>query len=72
MVAAIWLAFAYFVIVVFGVLFSSVGSYLIARVALRNRGIWYVKFINMRAISAAAGDSVDYESKWATMTFAVR
>ena len=44
----------------------------VARVALRNRGIWYVKFINMRAISAAAGDSVDYESKWATMTFAVR
>ena len=44
----------------------------VARVALRSRGVWYVKFINMRPISAAAGDSVDYESKWATMTFAVR
>lgn len=44
----------------------------VARVALRGRGIWYVKFINMHAIDAAAGDSVDYESKWATMTFAIR
>ena len=44
----------------------------VARVALLNRGLWYVKFINMRAIDAAAGDSVDCESKWATMTFAVR
>jgi hypothetical protein len=43
----------------------------VARVALRSRGVWYVKFINMRAVTTA-GDSVDYESKWATMTFAIR
>ena len=43
----------------------------IARVALRRRGVWYVKFVSMRPIDAGA-DSVDYESKWATLTFAVR
>ena len=43
----------------------------IARVALRRSGVWYVKFVNMRPMSAEA-DSVDYESKWATLTFAVQ
>lgn len=41
----------------------------VARVRIGSRGAWYVKFIHMRA----AGDSgVDYESKWATLTFGVR
>ena len=44
----------------------------VATVALSNRGVWYVKFIRMVKIPAAAKDSVDYESKWATLTFAVR
>lgn len=43
----------------------------IARVALRQGGVWYVKFVSMRRMMSAA-DSVDYESKWATLTFAVR
>jgi len=42
----------------------------VARVRLSARGTWYVKFIHMRAVPATAGDSVDYESKWATLTFA--
>jgi hypothetical protein len=42
----------------------------IARVPLRSAGIWYVKFIHM---AQASGDStIDYESKWATLTFQVR
>jgi uncharacterized GH25 family protein len=42
----------------------------IARVPLRTRGTWYVKFINMARLE---GDTaVDYESKWATLTFQVR
>lgn len=44
----------------------------IARIRLSRAGTWYVKFINMKKIEASAGDSVDYESKWATLTFAVR
>ena len=44
----------------------------VARVALGTRGVWYVKFIRMVKIPASARDSVDYESKWATLTFAVR
>ena len=40
------------------------------RVRLDTRGTWYVKFIHMRDIPASAGDSVNYESKWATLTFA--
>ena len=44
----------------------------VARIKLRGSGVWYVKFIRMRRIDPAAGDSVDYESKWATLTFAVR
>ncbi|HKP76150.1 MAG TPA: DUF4198 domain-containing protein [Longimicrobiaceae bacterium] len=41
----------------------------IARIPLRSRGAWYVKFIRMVPVQ---GDSVDYESKWATLTFGVR
>jgi uncharacterized GH25 family protein len=46
---------------------DSVG---VARVRIDSRGAWYVKFIHMRP---AAGDTtIDYESKWATLTFGVR
>ena len=41
----------------------------VARIALRSRGTWYIKFISM---APAQGDTVDYESKWATLTFEVR
>jgi len=42
----------------------------VARIPLRGRGTWYVKFIHMAPV---AGDTtVDYESKWATLTFQVR
>lgn len=44
----------------------------VARIPLRASGTWYIKFISMRRIDPAAGDSVDFESKWATLTFAVR
>lgn len=40
------------------------------RFRLDTRGTWYVKFIHMRDVPASAGDSVNYESKWATLTFA--
>jgi hypothetical protein len=42
----------------------------VARFRIGSRGVWYVKFIHMRQV---AGDStIDYESKWATLTFGVR
>jgi hypothetical protein len=42
----------------------------VARLRIGSRGAWYVKFIHMRP---SAGDStIDYESKWATLTFGVR
>ena len=41
----------------------------VVKVPLRLAGTWYVKFINMQRVQ---GDSVDYESRWATLTFAVR
>lgn len=42
----------------------------VAMVRLHSPGVWYVKFIHM---APAAGDtSIDYESKWATLTFQVR
>lgn len=41
----------------------------VARIPLRASGTWYVKFIHMTPVE---GDSVDYESKWATLTFRVR
>jgi len=40
-----------------------------ARVRLGSRGQYYVKFIKMVEVP---GDSLDYESKWATLTFEVR
>jgi uncharacterized GH25 family protein len=41
----------------------------VARVPLNTAGTWYVKFINM---VRAERDTVDYESKWATLTFQIR
>jgi len=41
----------------------------VARFVIRTPGKWYVKFIRMTAVQ---GDSVNYESKWATLTFQVR
>ena len=41
----------------------------IARFALATAGKWYIKFIHMVPV---VGDSVNYESKWATLTFQVR
>jgi hypothetical protein len=41
-----------------------------ARIRIPSRGVWYVKFIHMQP--AAADTTIDYESKWATLTFAVR
>jgi len=41
----------------------------VATIALSSPGTWYVKFINMARVQ---GDTVDYESKWATLTFQVR
>ena len=38
------------------------------RVPITRRGKWYVKFIRMDAVK----DSVDYESKWASLTFEIR
>ena len=42
----------------------------IARFRMDTRGIWYAKFISMRPVPTSANDSVNYESKWATLTFA--
>lgn len=41
----------------------------VAHLRLSVAGIWYVKFINMTRVT---GDTVDYESRWATLTFQVR
>lgn len=41
----------------------------IATIPLPVAGVWYVKFINMAKVGR---DGVDYESKWATITFQVR
>ena len=41
----------------------------VATIPLEVPGTWYIKFINMARVR---GDSVDYESKWATLTFQVR
>lgn len=41
----------------------------VVRFTLESAGKWYVKFIHMAAV---ARDSVDYESKWATLTFELR
>jgi hypothetical protein len=42
----------------------------VGRIRIPSRGVWYVKFIHMA--KAAADTTIDYESKWATLTFAVR
>lgn len=41
----------------------------VATISLAAAGTWYIKFINMTKVR---GDSVDYESKWASLTFQVR
>ena len=40
-----------------------------ANIPLSQAGVYYIKFINMTKV---AKDTVDYESKWATLTFEVR
>jgi uncharacterized GH25 family protein len=42
----------------------------VARVRIGSRGAWFVKFIHMQA--AVDDTTLDYVSKWATLTFAVR
>ncbi len=44
-------------------------QYGVARITLDAPGKWYVKFVNMVEV---AEDDVDYESKWATLTFEIR
>jgi len=41
----------------------------VARFVLSGAGKWYIKFIHMVPVTV---DSVNYESKWATLTFQVR
>lgn len=41
-----------------------------ASIRIGSRGVWYVKFIHMKR--ASADTAIDYESKWATLTFGVR
>ena len=41
----------------------------VAVISIDAPGIWYVEFINM---VPAHQDSIDYESKWATLTFQIR
>ena len=41
----------------------------VARVRLGSRGYWYIKFIHMVPV---VGDTINYESKWATLTFEAR
>lgn len=42
----------------------------IAKIPLSKKGQWYVKFIHMVPFDGA--EKIDYESKWATLTFEVR
>ena len=42
----------------------------VARVRLTARGQWYVKFIHM--VPFVGTERIDYESKWATLTFEIR
>jgi hypothetical protein len=48
---------------------STTDSTGVASVRLMPAGRWYVKFIHMEPVTS---DSLDYESKWATLTFEVR
>lgn len=40
-----------------------------ARFTLHSAGTWYIKFINMQKVDA---EGIDYESKWATLSFAIQ
>ena len=42
----------------------------VATVAITKAGHWYVKFIRM--VKVTDDSSIDYRSKWATLTFGVR
>jgi uncharacterized GH25 family protein len=42
----------------------------VARIRITAPGHWYVKFINMTPFSGK--ERIDYESKWATLTFGMR
>jgi hypothetical protein len=45
----------------------------VARIRITDKGQWYVKFINMVSFRGPAGSpAIDYESKWATLTFEIR
>ena len=41
-----------------------------AEIKISAAGTWYIKFINMTKLTGDA--EANYESKWATLTFAVR
>ena len=43
----------------------------IARIPLGSAGVWYVKFISMTRLGKRP-DGITHESKWATLTFALR
>jgi uncharacterized GH25 family protein len=40
----------------------------VARIRMDQAGIWYIKFINMQKTNV---EGIDYESKWATLTFEI-
>lgn len=44
-------------------------QYGVARIILDSPGKWYVKFVNMVEVT---DEGLDYESKWATLTFEIR
>jgi hypothetical protein len=44
-------------------------QYGVARITLDSPGKWYVKFVNMVEVM---DNDLDYESKWATLTFEIR
>lgn len=44
----------------------------LVQLSLDQKGTWYVMFISMRSLTPEAKDGVNYESKWATLTFAVQ
>ena len=50
-----------------GVRTDSMG---VARIPIRARGAWYIKFIHMTRLENDA--EADYESRWASLTFGVR
>jgi len=42
----------------------------VARIPLDRKGSYYIKFISMRRLTGDA--DANYESRWATLTFAMR